>query len=871
MRTRLDAPVPALRQPPLTVAEAFVAINSGSVRLLTSDVFDTVLWRPVASPHHLFAAMGDLLIADGVLARGITGQTFALNRTHAERVARRKTFIEFESPECTLEEIWAEIPTSTWAKGVDPAVGAAAGIAAELAVEAAALALHPTAGSLIEAARANGCQVALVSDSYFSVEQLSALLRSAGLDLAGIDVETSSTHRRNKWDGLLQLVVTAWGGADGLAQPDVLHHDVLHLGDNPFADLVVGDRVGARVCHTDVFDADDAALMAHEPWEFRSFAVGSDGGRSAAIRETLVSAPTDLAHSSSYQFGVEVAGPLMAGFAGWVSATAEELGASHIHCLLREGGRIAELIDIVRPSGPPRQLVHASRWAIMRAAVMSGTPIELERALARRASMRAEHISEAFGCNIDAVAKVIGGPVVADNRRADAFDAIAGDAALRDEIVSASATLRRNVMTYLDRTLHLDDGPLVVTDIGWGGTIQEGLKAILDEAGFASDIVGLYALLSPPGERRAGSGAHLHSYLPTIGYGGRSISSARVAARHPEFLERINTPPIGTLLSFTEAGDPVTQPDDHDNIGASLQAAQRGVIDFCTTAATLGIFRGTSGDEWFKDDTFAATALDSLVTVIGAPDPRLAAELGTWEHDDVAGTAAEALSNDSFGRWAPFANGVDVGEITMNEVYWVPGVASAAGTSLASQIAALAAGSHPDIVCPPSVTGLARVAFFPPGSDLASSQLELVPRIGTAGWMLLQHQAAVPGLRSIRIDVGSAAVLVQFGDVRVVLNEGTGDELVLVDTVDDLRALGRWVNGRWLGTTQAVAETGGHVLVDLPAAVAPSVSTVSVTAGVRTWAAPTSTTAALLPRWRAALRPEHAERVARRLRDLRHR
>ncbi|HUF97767.1 MAG TPA: hypothetical protein VMM60_06520, partial [Ilumatobacter sp.] len=711
MRTRLDAPMPALRQPPLTVAEALVAINSGSVRLLTSDVFDTVLWRPVASPHHLFAAMGERLIADGILAPGINGQTFALNRTHAERVARRKTYIEFESPECTLEEIWAEIPASTWAAGVTPSVGAAAGVATELAVEAAALKLHPTARSLIEAARANGCHVALVSDSYFSIEQLTTLLRAAGLDLTGIDVETSSTHRCNKWDGLLQLAVTARGGADEVPQPDVLH-----LGDNPFADLVVGDRVGARVCHIDLFDADDAALLAHEPWEFRSFAVGSDGGRSAAIRETLVSAPTDLAHSPSYQFGVEVAGPLMAGFAGWVSATAEELGAGHIHCLLREGGRIADLIDIVRPHGPPRQLVHASRWAIMRAAVMTGTPVELERALARRASMRAEHIAEAFGCDVDVVAKVIGGPAVPDNQRADAFDAIANEAALRDEIVAASAALRRNVMAYLDRTLHLDGGPLVVTDIGWGGTIQEGLAAILTEAGFTNEIVGLYALLSPPGERRAGSGAHLQSYLPTIGYGGQSITSARIAARHPEFLERINTPAIGTLLAFTETGEPVTQPDDHDNIGPSLRAAQRGVIDFCTTAADLGVFRDSCGDEWFGDDTFAATALDSLVTVIGSPDPRLAAELGTWEHDDVAGTAAEALSNDSFGRWAPFANGVDVGEITMNEVYWVPGVASAAGTSLASQIAALAGGANPDIVCPPSATGLARIAFFPPGS-----------------------------------------------------------------------------------------------------------------------------------------------------------
>jgi hypothetical protein len=113
--------------------------------------------------------------------------------------------------------------------------------------------------------------------------------------------------------------------------------------------------------------------------------------------------------------------------------------------------------------------------------------------------------------------------------------------------------------------------------------------------------------------------------------------------------------------------------------------------------------------------------------------------------------------------------------------------------------------------------------------------------------------------------------MVDFGDARVVLNEGSDTELVLADSVDELRALGTWVSGRWLGNSQAIAHGGGHLLINLPIDVAPGVDTVSVTTGVRTWVAPAGTTAAVLPRWREALRPEQAQRVARRLRHLRRR
>lgn len=784
--------------PTHTIDEVAAAIAAGTVGRLTSDVFDTVVWRGVARPADLFLHVARRLRDEHGTTVG--DHEFLAARTRAEARARRAAFAVHGSPECTIEEIWDALPAAAVPRGDDRA----AGLEIELAVEAAHLRLHPRVVELFTTARAHGVGITLVSDIYVSSDQLRRLLVAAGLDLDGIEVVTSSDRRRNKWEGLLADVFAAHGGPDRC----------LHIGDNPGSDVLAARRAGARCCHVAVAAADDTVMSTHAAWERLSRAGGSDGGRGAVVREAFVAAGA-TATRPGYQFGVAAAGPVMAGFASWVAATTEELGAPVTHCLLREGARIAELIGIVRPDAPERVLVHASRWGIMRAAVISATPRELERALSRRADLRAEHLVEAFGCDLAAATRVLGGPVVARTDLMDAFDAIAADPVLADQIRERAATLRRHALAYLERRLRLD-APLVLCDIGWGATIQEGLTDILRSAGHDVPITGLYALLSPSGVARAGEGADVRCYLPLVGPDGWAIADAALAVRHPEFLERINTPELGTLLEFDGDGTPICRPDDHDPIPDSLRLAQQGVVDFCRHWRRMVDPVPALRAAW-RAPGLAGAALEAFASTIAGPDPRLAAELGAWSHDDVAGTHHEPLAGAGFARWVRYANGVDAADITMHDVFWVPGAASAARSPLAFQLGALAGGAHPDTVCPPSTTGVARIAVFPPGSALASAQRELTPRQGGAGWMLLQLRTPVPGLRSIRIDLGDVALLAEIDDAEIVVSGRDGD-VVVADGADQLRRAGHWVGGRWLSGRRAVVTAGGHLLVDLPRA-----------------------------------------------------
>src|SRR5690606_40650661 len=118
-----------------TLAEALDLVESGSVRLLTCDVFDTLVWRPVARPWHLFGGIARRLREQGVLADWVDDRAFTMGRRQLEHEARLRARRLMDSPECTLEEIWDGAPAAWWRGEPPPGAGIAAEMAAERSEE----------------------------------------------------------------------------------------------------------------------------------------------------------------------------------------------------------------------------------------------------------------------------------------------------------------------------------------------------------------------------------------------------------------------------------------------------------------------------------------------------------------------------------------------------------------------------------------------------------------------------------------------------------------------------------------------------------------------------------------------------------------
>jgi FMN phosphatase YigB (HAD superfamily) len=819
---------------------------AGKVELVTCDVFDTIVTRPVVTPSDLFVELGRRLAADGLLPPTVAPGVFAHARREAElrgRAARARSAraglrasiqrptdeeinraAEVIAPECTLDEVWSLMP------GFGD-VNRQTLIERELELEANSLRPIPEAVDVLRVAVQRSIPVVLVSDIYLSAEQLRYLLGSVGFDLDLIDeIVTSADHRLGKAHGLLAQVIDDRGvGRDA----------VMHLGDNLLSDVVTATRLGVHPIHVDLAPADHQIKTPHPALQTWSREVGSDLGITAAVRSTLVTA-AGHGLDPSYQYGAAVIGPALAGFSRWVSATATDVGATHVHCMLREGATIAELMGLTAPHGPMPVPLHVSRWVTMRAAVIDATPDELYTALARRADLTVEHVVNAFGCDAALVRSALGADYVSAGRLGEACERLAEHDDLRNQMVRSTADLRERTLKYLKERLVIDSGPIVVADVGWGGTIQEGLERILRSDGIDNDVVGLYFALSAPGEARVMRGANMRSYLPNEFDSPRAAIFSRTVSHHADTVERIMTPEIGTLIDMDVNGVPITRPVGDDRLPASLLTAQRGLRDVIDrlTDATLGL--SDLDDPRWSDMELRTAFAHSIADTVATPSQALATALGSWPHDDVAGTAHRSIAGDDDSIMFRYANARDL-EIEPGGRNWAAASAAVQNPTLAAQLAAARAGVPLASLCPDSESGLARLAAFPIGSDLAAVQVGRVVAVSPSGWSVLHLDGPIDSLRSIRFDAGERDALVEIGEFAINLGAASGtsnpDDLDeparhLTDlTVADLV----WVDAHPIDRNHFTHHSGGHLIIPVLPAVGSRCTSVSVTVAFRTW------------------------------------
>src|SRR5262249_25736635 len=235
----MDAARPEVRAFELIDA---LAAHAGRIKVLSLDCFDTLLFRRTATPADVFY---DLQHAPPFRARGLTARL----RAQAESLARSLRRLQKGRSEGRLPQIYrAAFP--------DPGEAEPAELArAELAAEMDACFAFPPTVELIRAARRKGLRVAIVSDTYLDETELRALLAAVLPEdayAAIARVFCSSRFREGKADGLFRHV---------LAELNVRPDAVLHIGDNPTADLTAPLAAGMRALRFLQNDADVCELL----------------------------------------------------------------------------------------------------------------------------------------------------------------------------------------------------------------------------------------------------------------------------------------------------------------------------------------------------------------------------------------------------------------------------------------------------------------------------------------------------------------------------------------------------------------------------------------------------------------------------------
>ena len=343
--------------------------SAGAVRVLSFDVFDTLVARCVEPPDFLIRRTAQLLAqrldmpsqADELLAQ----------RELVERELREAASIDGNDHECHHDELIA-----CWVRRVCPSRSPQAQIeliqfvqATEEDLERKALSAKPNAKLFLEWARAKGLRIIAISDMYLAQRQVAQLLDELGYRGLIDKVYVSSEKRLAKYSGRLFEHV--------LRDEGLTPESVMHVGDNFHSDALSPCRLGVQ----GVF-LDEKHERVRRRRQTVSSAMAARGGiwpgRALAevVGERLRLDDRAKKEDRYFQYGLEVLGPVFSTFTQGLLERVQRDRPDRIYFLARDGYLFMKLYEVVAGSHPealpPAHYTYVSRHVAARAAVSDG-------------------------------------------------------------------------------------------------------------------------------------------------------------------------------------------------------------------------------------------------------------------------------------------------------------------------------------------------------------------------------------------------------------------------------------------------------------------------------------------------------------------
>ncbi|WP_328795816.1 HAD family hydrolase [Halosaccharopolyspora lacisalsi] len=664
-------------------------ISDGSCSVVSLDVFDTILWRRVPRPVDLFELLGARLRRDGRAPEWLTDTSFRRMRVVAEEQARHRN--RSHGSEVSLFEIWQEMPLSLFGDAPIEEL-----VRAELELEREFTVVDLDVAEVIDSAAKHDVPVALVSDTYFTGDQLDHLLDRPELALPeDVRVFRSLHHGTDKASGLWQSV---------LGELECGPEQVVHVGDNEEADHTTPASSGVRTVHYRRIDDDFepvldrerlAAELSGDSAERLSPEHG-DFGLTSLRAKTLSFAPDhpDRALDTAWRYGASVLGPVLTGFAEWVASRAHHAGNSVVWCPMREGELLSRLVN---------DAAAARGWNV------EAKPVWLSRQVTAVALVDPydrdsvhEFIRKSYRLTVGQLLAMLNlrpGDVptlsTALNTLLDhgeiidrVTDVMTETPHLTNSLAASVTTARERLLRSLRKSGALDSTDLTLVDLGWGGTIQWQLARILRKAQVDVAVSGLYVVTDERSTRLHQEGLRAEGYLGQAGNPHKVVEALR---RSPEVVEQSVSAVCGSLIDFNEDGSPVLGASaGSDKQDGERRAVQDGVGAF---QRQWNRYVANADGHWpTLTDTARAPLATVLTSALRSPTEAEAGVFGNWEHDDNFGSSVVTrILPEDLRPAVPYLSPNDLDDLHMRDAFW-PALIAASDPRLAAAANARANG-----------------------------------------------------------------------------------------------------------------------------------------------------------------------------------
>jgi FMN phosphatase YigB (HAD superfamily) len=589
--------------------------------VISFDVFETLLHREgVFRPSDLFLEIG----LEAEKRTGIPAPDFARLRSRGERDARGRVAAR-GGREIGMNDIYAGINRLLVTEGRRPWPAAVLAdlIGLELKIELDHLRPISSVKPFYDWAVGSGKIVVLVSDFYASADFVGEALARNGYDGHHQLFVSSDLDQTKHHGGLYDHVAEALGVAKSA---------ILHVGDNPWSD---GSRaLQAGIAHIRI--ANPAGDMIRR----QSLDTGCPAGQmaSAMLFEHAqrlfgggFTRRDPQALPLAERIGEEALGPLLLGMASWLYAEAGREGFSDYFFCARDGLIIKRAFDLYQQrfgarTGShylelSRQVIYRARAAVEpdEAGILFAqnwsrlTPAD---ALTRWGLDPADHADAIAAAGFSAADEDVGiSGGSGQNRFLSLFEACS------PALMAVNGAHLDRFTGYLRRSGLIDAGSPCMVDIGWHGSLQRGLDAILPGTGFKGRLAGRYLGLFLDGTTRPD--------FPAAGYlfsrDATPIASALRAS--PSLVELLHTAETGSITGYAEAEGEIVgltedRPEEAEQYRRQIAPVQAAALDFVARILAMPRLRAEPVP---PEDAFRG--LDRL---LNRPAPDEVRMIGAW-------------------------------------------------------------------------------------------------------------------------------------------------------------------------------------------------------------------------------------------------
>lgn len=302
-------------------------INIKPYKLISFDIFDTLLLRAVAKPIDIFEILWERILEKNLYLNELSAYEFMKIRTEMERRGRELK----ANKEVTLAEIYDIMPNHIL-------LDKEAVMEMEIQIEKEYCYINDEIYQLVKNASKLEKKVVLLSDMYLSKNQILDILSYNDVDITLFDdIIISNENKSNKQNGMLYDVLLE-------KYSELSPEQILHIGDNKNGDYIQAKKKGIQAIYYDVIPDKMYGIYDYEKIRHNIPQAEILSLRKISVSEKKEQYKGNIELEQAYELGASVIGPFLSLYIQWVVDRLVKSNIHEIYPLMREGYLLAELL-----------------------------------------------------------------------------------------------------------------------------------------------------------------------------------------------------------------------------------------------------------------------------------------------------------------------------------------------------------------------------------------------------------------------------------------------------------------------------------------------------------------------------------------------